>query len=178
MKALSIKRFSIRHKKPFLGNDNLEVILVGERVNKHYKTMFESNKNYSFKLDGNVYNVNKDELYRAEKTFSEKFLCAIRASHLKEKYVAFFDEKDGTQTDPIRPKTIEFTEPKVSAHLLFISIYAKVFKRGINSLLRGEGFGIKGRTLLFIVIIIAVAAIVGFIGYQQGWFNQLLHMGK
>jgi hypothetical protein len=172
-----MKHISFRHKKVFLGNDNLEVILVGERVNKHYKTMFDSSKNYSLKLDENTYNVNKDELYRAEKSFTEKFLCAIHASKLKEKYVAFFDEKE-KQTEAIKPKTISFAEPTVSAHLLYISLYARVFKRGIDSLLKGEGFGIKGRTLLFIVIIIAVASIVGFLGYQQGWFNQLLHMGK
>lgn len=128
-------------KKP---PDEVEVIVFGVNVNKHYTFRFDSTKNYEFEREGKKYFLRKEKLYKKKKPFF---------SRIRQTYMAFFNE--GTS----EPMDIDFKEPKVSSRIIFIALQNQTLSKGLASLFRGMfPLHLNFKLIFFVIVLVGVVA--------------------
>jgi len=141
--------------------DSLEIVLVGNRTNKHFHFRFDSRHSYKFNYGGTEYKVEKDCLLKSEKSLIDKL------KRVRNSYIIFFKEGEA---EPIR---FDFNPPRVSARILYFAVQSRTLNKGLASVFKRQfAFGIDFKTIIFIVFI----AIVGGVLYHL-WNIGVLSFG-
>jgi len=131
--------------------DMLEIIIFGKENVKHYEAQFDSTKDYEFNADSAIYFIRKKALLKKGKGFFDYL------KRRRESYIALFNEDN---PEPLEPN---FVEPKVSSRIVYIALQSRTLSRGLLSLFKKQfSFPLNTKTVLFIVIIIAVAAGIAY----------------